>query len=50
MILLTDPKILFLKPRKVAGTSFEIALSAFANCNDVITPIAEEDEIIRQKL
>lgn len=50
MILLTEPKILFLKPRKVAGTSFEIALSKFADQNSIMTPISAEDEITRGNL
>jgi hypothetical protein len=50
MILLTDPKLLFLKPQKVAGTSFEIALSKFADENAILTPILEEDEKIRLNL
>lgn len=49
MIYLSKQKILFLKPQKVAGTSFEIALSRFAGPNDIITPISEEDEITRQE-
>lgn len=50
MILLTNPKLLFLKPQKVAGTSFEIALSKFADENAILTPIVEEDEKIRLDL
>jgi hypothetical protein len=50
MIFLKRPKIIFIKPRKVAGTSFEIALSKFAEKNDVITPISADDEATRKKL
>ena len=51
MIVLHDHKLIFLKPRKVAGTSFEIALSKFsANPNDILTPISEEDENLRKEL
>ena len=39
--------MLFLKPRKVAGTSFEIALSRSAGTADIVTPISLEDELIR---
>lgn len=39
MILLRDPAILFLKPHKVAGTSFEVALAQFAAPGDIVTPI-----------
>lgn len=47
MIYLSGQKILFLKPQKVAGTSFEIALSKFAGPDDIITPITEDDENTR---
>ncbi|HMP45378.1 MAG TPA: hypothetical protein PKD99_09760 [Sphingopyxis sp.] len=50
MILLREQKLLFLKPRKVAGTSFEIALSKFAGADDVITPIMKVDEPVRARL
>lgn len=51
MILLREPGLLFLKPHKVAGTSFEIALSAFAGPDDIITPLGRrgrEDEAVRR--
>ena len=41
MILLHKEKIIALKARKVGGTSFEIALSKYANSDSIITPIAE---------
>jgi hypothetical protein len=50
MILLKQPNLLFLKSRKTAGTSFEIALSKFADENSVITPINSEDEKTRKQL
>lgn len=50
MIYLRSSEILFLKPRKVAGSSFEIALSKFATAEDVITPIDPIDDEIRRKL
>lgn len=50
LILLHQTKLLFLKPKKVAGTSFEIALSKFADDLSVITPITEDDEMIRKNL
>ena len=50
MIYLEKPKIIFIKPRKVAGTSFEIALSKFAGENDIITPISSADEAARNRL
>lgn len=50
MIVLHSKKIIFVKPFKVAGTSFEIALSKYANEGDIISTIREEDEIIRRRL
>jgi len=50
LITLFDSKFIFLKPRKVAGTSFEIALSSFASINSIITPISSDDELIRNQL
>lgn len=50
MIFLRDINVLFLKPRKVGGTSFEIALSRYAGGGDIITPISETDEITRRNL
>lgn len=47
MIFLHDPPLIFLKPRKVAGTSFEIALSHFAGPQDIITPIGKKEERLR---
>lgn len=50
MILISQPNLLFLKPRKVAGTSFEIALSNFTDDTSIITPITDTDEAIRTSL
>ena len=50
MIFLRDHNILFLKPRKVGGTSFEIALTRFAGPNDIVTPISTADEATRTAL
>lgn len=50
MVVLHRQKMIFLKSRKVAGTSFEIALSRFAGPEDIITPISPADEIIRKRL
>lgn len=47
VLYLAKPKLLFLKPRKVAGTSFEIALSVSATTTDIITPISLPDELVR---
>jgi hypothetical protein len=40
---------IFVKTRKTAGTSLEIALSRHAGDSDVITPITPEDEQLRQR-
>lgn len=50
MIYLKEKNILFLKARKVAGTSFEIALSKFADKDDIVTPVSAVDEKIRRSL
>jgi hypothetical protein len=47
VLYLSKPNLLFLKPKKVAGTSFEIALSVSATPADIVTPISLEDELIR---
>jgi hypothetical protein len=38
----------FMKTRKTAGTSVEIALSRVCGDNDVITPVTEVDEVLRR--
>ena len=50
MIISHKHKFIFLKTRKTAGTSIEIALSQFCGNDDVITPIADEDERKREEL
>lgn len=50
MILSHKYKFIFLKTKKTAGTSTEIALSKFCGPDDVITPISEKDEQIRRQL
>lgn len=42
--------MIFLKARKVGGTSFEIGLSRFATRSSIITPITKEDEDTRRAL
>ena len=49
MILSHEHEFVFLKTRKTAGTSVEIALSTVCGPEDVITPIAEEDEALRRE-
>jgi hypothetical protein len=41
---------IFVKTRKTAGTSIEIALSTHAGEKDIVTPIANDDELIRFEL
>jgi hypothetical protein len=38
----------FMKTRKTAGTSVEIALSRVCGADDVITPVTDEDELLRR--
>ncbi len=50
MIFLRQPNLLFLKTRKTAGTSVEIALSCSAGDDDIVTPVTTEDEIVRARM
>jgi len=50
MIISHPLKIIFLKTKKVGGTSFEIALSKFCGEDCVITPITPNDEETRKQL
>ncbi len=50
MIVNHRHKFIFLKTRKTAGRSIEIALSQFCDSNDIITPITDEDERTRQEM
>jgi hypothetical protein len=50
MILSHQHKLIFLKPQKVAGTSFEIALSKYMTDGDIVTPISRDDEALRRRL
>lgn len=43
MIVSHSRKFIFLKPKKVGGTSVELALSALCGPDDVITPVNEEN-------
>jgi hypothetical protein len=50
MIVCHKYKFIFVKTRKTAGTSIEIALSEFTEGNDILTAINKEDEEIRERL
>lgn len=50
MIINHKYKFIFLKTRKTAGTSIEIALSEFCGIDDIITPTMQEDEELREQL
>lgn len=50
MIVSHEHRFIFVKTRKTAGTSIEIALSRLCGPRDVITPITPEDEAIRREL
>ena len=50
MILSHKHKFIFLKTKKTAGTSIEIALSKICGEEDIITPISNKDEITRKEL
>ena len=50
MIINHKYKFIFLKTRKTASTSLEIALSEFCDDDDIITPLDPEDMLIKQKL
>lgn len=49
MIFLREPNLIFIKSRKTAGTSIEIALSMSAKEGDIVTPLALADEVLRQQ-
>lgn len=49
MIISHKHKYIFIKTQKTAGLSIEIFLSRFCGENDIITPLRETDEKIRQE-
>ncbi len=50
MIISHRHKFIFIKTRKTAGTSVEIALSRYCGPRDVLTPTTPEDEQARREL
>jgi hypothetical protein len=50
MIVSHTRKFIFIKTRKVSGTSMEISLSRACGGEDIITPISYEDELVRLDL
>lgn len=48
MIICHPLKLIFVKTKKTAGTSFEIALSKFCGPDCVVTPISDTDEETRK--
>lgn len=50
MILSHEHKFIFFKTNKTAGTSIEILLSRSCGDGDIITPIGQKNERIRQQL
>ena len=50
MIVNHTYKFIFLKTRKTAGTSVEIALSRFCGGDDIVTPLYVDDEATRREL
>jgi hypothetical protein len=50
MIISHRHRFIFIKTRKTAGTSIEIALSRFCGAEDIITPITPKEEEIRKEL
>ncbi|HJW41701.1 MAG TPA: hypothetical protein VJ476_10805 [Rhizomicrobium sp.] len=50
MILSHRHRLIFIKGMKVAGTSFEMALSTLCGPDDVVTPISPIDELERLRL
>ncbi|HXG79734.1 MAG TPA: sulfotransferase family 2 domain-containing protein [Methyloceanibacter sp.] len=47
MIISHAHKFIFLKTKKTAGTSIELALSSLCGPDDIITPLAAADEALR---
>ncbi len=50
MIVSHRYRFIFIKTRKTAGTSVEIALSKYCGPDDIVTEIEAEDEALRRRL
>ncbi|MFB8761149.1 hypothetical protein [Nocardiopsis alba] len=48
MIILRRQRVVFVRTRKTAGTSIEIALSRHAGTDDIITTLSPRDEALRR--
>lgn len=48
MIVSYSRRFIFIRPRKVAGSSVELFLSRFCGEEDIITPASENEETLRQ--
>jgi hypothetical protein len=48
MIVSYARRFIFIKPRKVGGTSVELFLSRFCGADDIVTPVSPKDEPLRQ--
>lgn len=48
MIVCHEHKFVFLKTRKTAGTSVEVALTQLCGPDDIVTPISPRDEPLRE--
>ena len=49
MIICHSHQFIFIKPRKVAGTTIELKLSSLLNAGDLATPIEPEEEHLRYR-
>jgi hypothetical protein len=49
MIVSHEHKFIYLKTKKTAGTSIELALSRLCGPDDIITPLTKIDEALRAR-